>query len=371
MIITKTVKFIINTRDRKYYRNLGYHIPKEKSPVVEISIKDLNKKSIQIVECECDVCHKINTISFVTYNKNISSYGYYSCGGKCSKLKTKKTLKEKYGDENYVNVDKYKETCLKKYGVDNISKLNDVKNKKIKTSLENWGVENPSQSNEIKNKKIKTSIINCGFEHPMQNKETQRKSKKTLLKKYGVENYTQTEEYRMTSKQTNLEKYGFESYTQTNDYKIKCKKTKLEKYGNENYNNSEKNIQTCLERYGVKYPQQNLEIFNKQQSAALQMKKFKATDLHYQGTYELDFLNIYYDKLDIKNGTTVRYNDNKIYFPDFYIPENNLIVEIKSDYTFNKELEENLAKQKACLEQGYNFIFIINKDYSKFDELLN
>jgi hypothetical protein len=53
------------------------------------------------------------------------------------------------------------------------------------------------------------------------------------------------------------------------------------------------------------------------------------------------------------------------------LPEYNLIIEIKSDYTFNKELKKNLSKQKACLDQGYDFIFIVNKDYTEFEKLLN
>lgn len=80
----------------------------------------------------------------------------------------------------------------------------------------------------------------------------------------------------------------------------------------------------------------------------------------------------YYNQ-DLKNGPTIRFNfedKNKIYFPDFYYEPLNLIIEIKSDYYYKKYLSKNLAKQKACLEQGYDFIFVINKDYSEFDKKL-
>ncbi len=30
----------------------------------------------------------------------------------------------------------------------------------------------------------------------------------------------------------------------------------------------------------------------------------------------------------------------------------------------------NLAKQKACIQQGFNFMFVINKDYSELERLL-
>ncbi len=36
----------------------------------------------------------------------------------------------------------------------------------------------------------------------------------------------------------------------------------------------------------------------------------------------------------------------------------------------NKELEINLIKEKATKEQGYNFLFIIDKKYDEFIKLL-
>jgi len=67
---------------------------------------------------------------------------------------------------------------------------------------------------------------------------------------------------------------------------------------------------------------------------------------------------------------TIRYNENKVYFPDFFLPELKLIVEIKSNWTYDSNLAKNLQKQKSCLEQGYNFIFIINKNYEEFEKLI-
>ena len=171
-----------------------------------------------------------------------------------------------------------------------------------------------------------------------------------MLEKYGVENSSQCPKIKNKKIRTNIEKYGVEYGFQNEEVKEKIKKTNLEKYGVEN-------------------PQQNINIFNKQQKSAFQMKKFE--NLTYQSSYELDFINKYYNKINIVNGMTIRYNENKVYFPDFYIPELNLIIEIKSDYTFNSDKEINIEKQKACLEQGYNFIFIINKNYTEFEKLLS
>ena len=63
---------------------------------------------------------------------------------------------------------KYKETCLKKYGVDNAFKSNIVKEKWKQTNKERFGCEYPSQNEKIKHKmsevmmstKVKTHIYN-------------------------------------------------------------------------------------------------------------------------------------------------------------------------------------------------------------------
>jgi hypothetical protein len=121
----------------------------------------------------------------------------------------------------------------------------------------------------------------------------------------------------------------------------------------------------------VENPAQNREIYEKSLKTRRQIHKFKDTNITYQGSYELDFLEKFYDKIDIENGPSVPYlfeGKNKVYHSDFYIPSKNLIVEIKSDYilTLDKEINE---KKEFCLKQDYNYILILNKDYSEFIHL--
>lgn len=47
------------------------------------------------------------------------------------------------------------------------------------------------------------------------------------------------------------------------------------------------------------------------------------------------------------------------YYPDFYIKSEHKIIEVKSKWTYEKWKEKNLAKEQACLQQGFNFEFII------------
>jgi len=101
--------------------------------------------------------------------------------------------------------------------------------------------------------------------------------------------------------------------------------------------------------------------------------KFKDSELHYQGTFELDFLNNYYNKIKIENGKNFYYNINnekKIYISDFYLPDYNTIIEIKSNWTYNKNLNKNLLKKESVLNNDINFLFIIDKKYEELDLLI-
>lgn len=314
---------------------------------IEIDTNMLSVGSNIKVKVKCDICGFVKEIPYKYYIKSINNGGYYSCN-KCVNIKNKKTRLKIYGDENYNNREKQKETCIRKFGVDSYQKTDICKNGKREICLEKYGKESYTQSDEFK-----------------------KKSKETCLKRYGKEYYSQTKESMERAEKTCLKKYKKRYYSQTNEGKEKVKKTSLIKYGKEYYSSStecrNRVKETCLEKYGCEHPSQNPEIFKKQQLSGYRIKRYN--NLYYQGTYELDFLMNFYDKLKIEKPKSIRYiyNDKtKIYFPDFYIPEYNLIVEIKSKYTYDLHKEINECKRKSVLENGYNFILIIDKDYTEF-----
>lgn len=70
-------------------------------------------------------------------NTNIKKYGYdYIFFFPDFVEQSKFIKKDKYGDENYNNSDKNKQTCINKYGVDTVLKLDDVRQKRIHKSKE-------------------------------------------------------------------------------------------------------------------------------------------------------------------------------------------------------------------------------------------
>lgn len=148
---------------------------------------------------KCPVCG--NPVKFISFSK-----GYYTyCSNKCA-----------YNSKEVSN--KKKQTCLKKYGVENPSQLKLVKEKKIQTSLKHYGVPHTTQASEIKNRIKQTNLKRYGG-MPLKSIEVLDKYKKTCLERYGFENASQSELIKKKKVQTSMEHYGTEYYSQSEEYK--------------------------------------------------------------------------------------------------------------------------------------------------------
>ena len=162
--------------------------------------------------------------------------------------------------------EKTKETCLKKYGVDNYAKTKECQNKIKETCLKKYGVDNVAKSKEIQEKTKTTNIKKYGVACTLKDISVREKIKETMLLKYGVEYPTQSEEIKNIIKNTNKEKYGgigFES-----EYlNEKQKQTVYNKYGTKNYSSTEdfknKYKETCLKKYNSEHYYQSLIYKNK------------------------------------------------------------------------------------------------------------
>jgi len=96
--------------------------------------------------------------------------------------------------------------------------------------------------------------------------------------------------------------------------------------------------------------------------------------LYYQGTYEKHFLDFCYDNnIIITKPKYIKYifDDKEYkYFPDYYIESLNLLIEIKSDYIFEVQKNKNIAKQIFSIKNGFEHIFIINKNYDILKKMI-
>lgn len=207
----------------------------------------------------------------------------------------------------------------------------------------------------------KTNMERYGFEYPMQRAEVMEKSKDTLLNKYGIENISQRPDIRKIRSER----------LKNVDYQAKMLEGVISKFGIDNVSKiqsiQDQKEQTLMINYGVTNPSQSAFLFEKSQKSGKRIKYHKNTNLYYRGTYELHFLNYCFEKgLNVIKGPTISFNyknKHKVYHSDFLLPDINLICEIKSSYYYEKYLELNLFKEVETKKIGYNFAFIINKNY--------
>lgn len=225
--------------------------------------------------------------------------------------KVKSTKFEKFGDENYVNIEKIRTTKLELYGDENYNN----RDKAAETCMLIYGVPNQNMNEDIKQKSINT-----------------------CLEKYGV----------------------------THTLKLdKCRPSEHDRA-----RARETSKMTYLKLYGVEYPAQVPEIHAKMQSHRNTNKVFtfpsgkSFTVQGYEPIAIQELLDAGYEEYDIqlKDRKAIKYifeGEHHYYHPDIIIPKENRIIEVKSKYWFNKEYDKNMAKQTACVEQGYNFEFKI------------
>ena len=172
-------------------------------------------------------------------------------------------------------------------------------------------------------------------------------------------------------KQTNLKTYGFECSLQNEEVKEKTKETITKLYGVDNVSKNEyikeKKIQTCLSNHGVKHPAQNAEICNKMTETSNRFKDVetpsgKIIKLEgYEGYAYNILLNTYKEEEIIHSRVDVpeiwwkgEDNTDHRYYTDFYIPKDNLLVEVKSKRTFEIDLDRKLKYLfNQCIEKGY------------------
>ena len=163
------------------------------------------------------------------------------------KDKAKQTCLEKYGVEHYTNREKSKQTCLEKYGVESNLNIPEIKEKCKESRIKN--------KDKIKEKSKQTCLEKYGVEYSLQSKQVREKSKQTCLEKYGVEYSAQADVVKDKIKQTCLEKYGVTNGGGSEQALEKIKQTCLKRYGLTNGGGSKESLekikQTCLERYGV------------------------------------------------------------------------------------------------------------------------
>jgi hypothetical protein len=270
--------------------------------------------------------------------------------------------------------------------------------KRRATNIEKFGVDNASKNDEIRERlRITTTATSV---------TRTRKTKENNLERYGVESTNSLQSVKETKKIAFMEKYGVDHQlkilsvaasvscknTENSKERLgKAKITNIERYGCENPSSNvevkQKRVDTMIDRFGVENASQNVVVHQKKMRSGYMMKEFifpsgRVDMVQGYEPWALTELLKTYDEDDIITNNLyiprIKYvgldEKNHYYFPDIYIPKNNLIIEVKSLYTYSSRvswLHTNLAKQKYTLLAGYNFNFMIYQKSNEYKELIS
>jgi hypothetical protein len=254
-------------------------------------VSNIKKRSTELIDVQCDSCSEVFKIKYVNYHRNGNKDGFYTC----KTCKTKNTNLEKWGVENPSQLDSIKEkkrdTFTKNWGVDHPSKSDIIKEKKRETFQDRFGVDNPFQSDNIREKIKITNIINLGVENPSQSKYIKEKKRETFIENWGVDHPLKSSKIKEKIINSNLEKWGVEWTLQSDKIKEKIKSTNLNLFGVDNPMKNkdiiEKIVKNNLEKWGVDYYYQTDEF--KEKSKETNIKKYssdsyKKSDVFYNST---------------------------------------------------------------------------------------
>lgn len=130
---------------------------------------------------------------------------------------------------------------------------------------------------------------------------------------------------------------------------------------------------TNLKNNGVRNPMQQKNIFQKAIMSGYKLKEILIENILFNNLqgfepYCIQYLiDIGYRAEDICAGRhesipIIKYiKDCKthVYFPDIYIPKDNLLIEVKSQYTFNYNKAGNILKHRASRSAGFDHNILI------------
>lgn len=200
------------------------------------------------------------------------------------------------------------------------------------------------------------------------------KAKQTFLEKYGVEWGSKSEQQREKSKQTKLEKYGDSAYNNSQASQLKNKNKTVEEKNL--INDARRN--TNLELYGVEHCFLRLDARIKSAKSNSAGKEFVLPSrrvIHIRGYEDVAIMKLLHTytedelivddmlhkyTLPVFEYVSVNQHTAK-YYPDIYIPSENKIIEVKSQWWWNgngaekyrSRLTNNLKKRQSVVAKGY------------------
>ena len=323
----------------------------------------------------CPVCGK--DVKFYVF-----SVGYRNtCSAKCG---------------HKFSVNRFKETCLARYGVTNPNKLKSIKDKKKSVFIKKFGVDNPCKNKTVQEKRKKTCLNKFGATTNLNTKEQRDKNKILSVQKYGTLYPTQSEDIKEKTKQTCIKKYGVPFVRQVIEFQDKAKKTCMQKYGVDNIFKQEilqDKIRTIHKQKFFEYISTSFEcipLFNVSDYIDVKtVYKWKckkcasvfSSDLNnglrpicplcYPKSKSTPQQQIYEYLKTIIPDIVIFQNTRKVIPPlelDFYIPDTNLAIELNGNYWHSQlgggvNKNYHLKKLNECAKRNIRLIQIFEDEW--------
>lgn len=200
--------------------------------------------------------------------------------------------------------------------------------------------------NSWDNNLLKKNFTGCATcANPFRKPEIQERIRQTNIKKFGFPNQFQSERVKQKIKETNMKNLGVENVMQ--DPKI-FKLNQKSSYHNKKIYTFPSGKKSRVQGYEPRCLDILLEEYNEEE---ISVDAEKMPDIRY-------------------------YNPRKKkicrYFPDIFILSKNIIIEVKSDFTYEKEKDINISKFKQCVSDGYIvYVYIFDKKSLIFKYIYN
>ena len=391
MYINRKIQVVINPSNYKHYIKYNKNIINRNTYLFDID--ELTKTSSAIIDVKCDDCGIIKSIKYKYYKKYGFSNGVYYC----KKCNTKRKIQKKYGVDNVFQIDnvkyKIKETLIKKYNVNNISKVKkiqekkqliyknrtnekklEINNKRKKTIQNKYGTHNISLVNNIIEQKKQKWLNKTNIELQKIN----NKRKKTLLKRYNIDHNFKIPFVKEQIKTTNLKKYNVDIVSKNYNIKQNIIKTLKKSLINNQYKNIKNLISINNDTFTIKCNicSENFEInkqlfYKRRETNTIICTICNPVDSHISGKENtlLQYITSIYNGKIITSDRKIL-NGKEL---DIYLPDLKLAFEFNGIYWHNelyKDKNYHYIKTKLCKNKNIQLFHIYEDDWFNKQEII-
>jgi hypothetical protein len=207
--------------------------------------------------------------------------------------------------------------------------------------------------------KLETNNKRYGGNSPAASPTVISKMEQTMYDRHGVTNISKSSKIKEKKRIKSQEKFGTDNPSQAQEIKDKLSDIALSKSPDERAEIMKKAIKSSKLKKEYTLPSGEIVLVQGAEPMAI------------------DYLLTQYDEADLLIGTSntphLHYIDKigkeRRYYPDLYVKSTNTIFEVKTDFIFYRDVDNNFRKAEAARSAGYNFkwLFKEGKNIVEYD----